>query len=101
VAFLSFCTINKSSTFPITNSLILNSLSFLDKSRELMEKHLRVHLLLDQDTAGKTHTLKALNWNPDKYIDRSEFYRGHKDLNDWLIHHQTHLQHSLRPGRRL
>jgi hypothetical protein len=46
-SFLSFCTINKSSTSPLTNSLILNSLSFLDKSWELMEKLQRVHLLLD------------------------------------------------------
>lgn len=100
-SFLSFCTINKTGTFPITNSLILNSLSFLDKSRELLDKHLRVHLLLDQDAAGKTHTQKALDWNPNKYIDRSELYRGHKDLNDWLAHHQMQLQRNLQPKRRI
>jgi DNA primase len=100
-SFLSFCTINKKQTAPLTNCLILNSLSFLDKSRDLMEKHLRVHLLLDRDVAGKTNTQKALNWNRDKYIDRSEFYGGHKDLNDWLIHHQKSLQLSQRQGRKL
>ena len=66
-----------------------------------MEKHLRVHLLLDRDTAGKNHTQKALNWNRDKYIDRSEFYCGHKDLNDWMIHDRKSLQQSQRQGRRL
>ena len=100
-SFLSFCVINKKQTAPLTNCLILNSLSFLDKSRDLMEKHLRVHLLLDRDTAGKIHTQKALNWNRDKYIDRSEFYGGHKDLNDWLIQHRKSLQQCQRPGRRL
>jgi hypothetical protein len=100
-SFLSFCTINKSNTSPLTNSLILNSLSFLDKSRELMEKYLRVHLLLDRDAAGINSTQKALNWNQDKYIDRSEFYSGHKDLNDWLIHDGTSLQQSQGQRRRL
>jgi hypothetical protein len=100
-SFLSFCTINGNQTAPLTNCLILNSLSFFDKSRDLMEKHLRVHLLLDRDMAGKTHTQKALNWDRDKYIDRSEFYSSHKDLNDWLIHDRNNQQQSQRQGRKL
>ncbi|OQP44242.1 hypothetical protein A4H97_33355 [Niastella yeongjuensis] len=100
-SFLSFCTINKNQTAPLANNLILNSLSFLDKSRDLLEKYLRVHLLLDRDAAGINSTQRALNWNRDKYIDRSEFYGGHKDLNDWLIHDRTSLQQSQRLGRKL
>ncbi|OQP67801.1 toprim domain-containing protein [Niastella populi] len=99
-SFLSFCTINKSQTAPLTNCLVLNSLSFLDKSRDLMEKHMRVHLLLDRDAAGKKHTEKALNWNRDRYIDKSEFYGAFKDLNDWLVHDRNSLQQSQRQVRR-
>ncbi|OQP58848.1 hypothetical protein A3860_39250 [Niastella vici] len=100
-SFLSFCTINGSQAAPLTNSLILNSLSFVDKSRDLMEKHLRVHLLLDRDMPGKNYTQKALNWDRDKYIDRSEFYGAHKDLNDWLVHDRNSQQQYQRHGRKL
>lgn len=100
-SFLSFCTINKSQTAPLTNSLVLNSLSFFEKNRDLMDKHVRVHLLLDRDTAGKNQTQKALTWNRDKYIDRSEFYGTYKDLNDWLIHSRNSLLQSQRQGKRL
>jgi len=100
-SFLSFCTINKNQTAPLTNCLVLNSLSFLDKSRDLMEKHMRVYLLLDRDAAGKKHTEKALNWNSNRYIDKSEYYGAFKDLNEWLIHDRNSLQQSQRQGRRL
>lgn len=95
-SFLSFATINKNMTAPLSNCLILNSLSFFEKSRPLLEKYDQVHLILDRDDAGKDHTKRALTWNTDKYIDRSEAYKGHKDLNDWLIHH-----HSLQQGPKL
>jgi len=91
-SFLSFATINKNLTAPLTNCLILNSLSFIEKSRPLMEQYDQVHLILDRDNAGMNYTKQAFAWNPDKYIDRSDFYRGHKDLNDWLIHHDKSLK---------
>lgn len=91
-SFLSFATINKNQTAPLTNCLILNSLSFFEKSRPLMEQHNHVHLILDRDNAGMNNTKQALSWNPDKYIDRSEFYRGRKDLNEWLINHDKSLK---------
>ncbi|OQP43621.1 hypothetical protein A4H97_33780 [Niastella yeongjuensis] len=99
--FLSFCTVNKSLTTPLSNCLILNSLSFFEKSRSLMEHYNQVHLILDRDSAGMNRTKQALQWNHDKYIDRSDFYQGHKDLNDWLIHHQHSQRQSQRQGKRL
>lgn len=101
--FLSFQTINRHKQPPLTNCLVLNSLVFLERSRSLMEQYSRIHLALDRDTAGRTFTRKALQWNPGKYIDRSEFYQGHKDLNDWLIHQQTYpgLNQDRRMGRSL
>ncbi|QJB41710.1 toprim domain-containing protein [Chitinophaga oryzae] len=86
-SFLSFCTINRNQQAPLTNCLVLNSLSFFEKSRPLMEQYKQVHLILDRDTAGMNHTRKALQWDENKYIDRSDFYHSRKDLNDWLIHH--------------
>jgi Toprim-like len=100
--YLSFQTINRDIQAPLTNSLVLNSLAFLEKSRSLMEQYNRIHLLLDRDTAGSNATKKALEWNPDKYIDRSNFYHGRKDLNEWLIHpppRQLGQNQSQRKGR--
>lgn len=101
--FLSFQALNRHKQPPLTNCLVLNSLAFLERSRPLMEQYSRVHLALDRDTAGRNSTTKALAWNPDKYIDRSDFYRGNKDLNDWLIHQQVHprLNQDRRMGRSL
>jgi hypothetical protein len=101
--FQSFQTVNGINHGPLTNFLILNSLSFFEKYRELMEKHDHIHLFLNRDNAGITNTKTALHWNPDKYLDRSEFYRGRKDLNEWLIHHNKSLQLKpfLRHGRHL
>jgi hypothetical protein len=100
-SFLSFCTVNKNLTAPLTNCLVLNSLSFFEKSRSIMEPYSQVHLILDRDNAGIKCTKQALQWDRDKYIDRSDFYQGHKDLNDWLIHHQQSQKQSLRSGRQL
>jgi hypothetical protein len=99
--YLSFQTINKNQQAPLTNCLVLNSLSFLERSRPLMEQYSRVHLVLDRDTAGRNNTAQALQWNPDKYIDRSDFYQGRKDLNEWLIHRDQSREVSQRIGRRL
>jgi len=100
-SFLSFQTINKNLQAPLTNCLVLNSLSFFEKSRPLMAKYHKIHLLLDRDTAGRNYTTQALRWNPDKYIDRSEFYERRKDLNEWLLHRDHSLRIGERIGRRL
>jgi hypothetical protein len=84
--YLSFRTVNSHLQAPLSNCLVLNSLSFLEKSRPLMEKYDRVFLLLHRDAAGRSHTEEALHWNWDKYLDRSDSFKGYKDLNDWHIH---------------
>jgi hypothetical protein len=99
--YLSFQAINKNQQAPLTNCLVLNSLSFFEKSRPLMEQYKQIHLILDRDTAGISHTKLALQWKPDKYIDRSDFYQGRKDLNEWLIHRHHSQEVSQRIGRRL
>ncbi|MDR3669019.1 MAG: toprim domain-containing protein [Ignavibacteriaceae bacterium] len=98
-SYLSFLKINGQEP-PLTNFLILNSLSFLEKSRELMERHEDIHLFLDRDTAGKNAAEKALQWG-EKYRDRSDFYSQHKDLNEWLGERWQASRQSQRRGRRL
>ena len=95
-SFLSFATINKNQTALLTNCLILNSLSFFEKSRPLMESYGHIHLCLDRDAAGKGHTKQAIEWNPEKYIDKSSFYQDRKDINEWLIQHHNSL--TLKPS---
>ena len=97
-SYLSFLTINKNQEAPLSNCLILNSLAFLEKSRPLMEKYERIHLVLDNDAAGKSHARKVLGWG-DQYIDRSDFYSHHKDLNEWLTDRRQEPSQQLRRGR--
>ena len=102
--YLSFHTVNRNNQAPLTNHLVLNSLAFLEHSRGLMEQHSQIHLILDRDAAGLSFTAKALQWDPHKYIDQSDFYQGYKDLNEWLTHQHSRLlraNQSQRKGRSL
>lgn len=81
-----------------TNILVLNSLSFFTRSLLLMEKHERIHLFLDNDKAGKACVQQALN-RTEKVIDESDLYKGHKDLNEWLVTMRQPIQ--LRQSRGL
>lgn len=64
--------------------LILNSISFFGRSRELMENHQHIHLYLDRDDIGLKNTTLALSWS-EKYFDESIRYKEFKDLNASLI----------------
>ena len=66
------------------NFLILNSISFFERSRDLMEKHNAIHLYLDRDTSGIKNSMLALSWS-EKYHDESINYSNCKDLNEFLI----------------
>ena len=90
-SFLSFQTIQQKTIEKITdlpslqaNSLVLNSLSFFEKSRDRMETYNRIHLFLDRDPMGIKSTRQALEWS-SKYLDESKYYKGFKDLNEYLV----------------
>jgi CHC2 zinc finger/Toprim-like len=90
-SFLSFQTLlqsNQKNNIELparqTDFLILNSLSFFEKSRETMEKYSQINLFLDRDLMGLKCTKDALKWS-DKYKDHSKYYRRFKDLNEHLI----------------
>ena len=64
--------------------LVLNSLSFFEKARSVLETHEKINLYLDRDKAGMDQTRYALSIS-DRYQDKSILYQRHKDLNDWLV----------------
>jgi len=104
-SFLSYVALHQKSTprslIKLTerqaNFLVLNSLSFFEKSRSLMENYQAINLYLDRDSAGIKNTIKALEWDK-KYIDRSHLYNDHKDLNEFLVaeNHVPKESHNLR-----
>lgn len=83
-SFLSFKAMQEKLGVQPSGILVLNSVAFFEKSRELMERHDNIHLFLDNDVTGKHCTAKALKWS-SKYKDESHRYSKHKDLNEYLI----------------
>jgi len=98
-SFLSYQTLHQKEAV-LTNFLVLNSLSFFEKCRQLMEENQKVYLYLDRDEAGIKNTQTALKWDT-KYIDRSDSYKNNKDLNDYLLYESQQLKPGLRSGRHL
>jgi hypothetical protein len=82
--FLSYQAMPKNQPEKPTDFLILNSVSFFQKARPILENYPAIHLYLDRDNTGKNVTREALKISP-KYGDKSSLYRLHKDLNDWLV----------------
>lgn len=82
--FMSYQSMNKNQQQELTNFLVLNSLSFFERSLLLMEKHQGIHLYLDQDDAGRKCTTLALKRSLN-FKDESKLYKGYKDLNDWMM----------------
>lgn len=90
--FLSYQVIANEISDEKTNFLILNSLAFFNKSREIMDRYQQVNLYLDRNNKGIECTMQALDWDKTKYIDRSKLYRHAQDLNEWLIEKFSLLQ---------
>ncbi|WP_239022969.1 toprim domain-containing protein [Pontibacter mangrovi] len=65
------------------NFLILNSLSQLGKSLEVLGQHSKVLLFLDRDQTGRRVTERLLG-SEFNCRDASAFYRKHKDVNEHL-----------------
>jgi hypothetical protein len=82
------------------NLLVLNSLSFFEKAKEIIEKYSSIHLYLDRDNSGMKITKEALLIS-NKYIDESYKYKNHKDLNEFLMKEFKMETPAQRIGRRL
>lgn len=63
------------------NFLILNSLSFFNKARPVMEAHPQINLWLDRGKAGQACTVQAIHSHA-AYTDQSSLYRDMDDLNE-------------------
>ena len=83
-SFLSYLTVQEKNKLPLTNFLVLNSLSLFHKSLEKMRAYTKVHLYLDNDTAGNEVTARALQ-KAEQFEDKRQLYKGHKDFNEWLV----------------
>jgi hypothetical protein len=81
---MSYQSINQNQGHELTNFLVLNSLSFFERSLLLMEKHGSIHLYLDHDNAGRKCTNLALK-RSFQFKDESKLYRQYKDINNWLV----------------
>lgn len=85
--FLSFIGDNMENYLQ-SDYLILNSLSFFDRTLPLMKGYATKHLYLDQDEAGRKATAKALSLDP-AFKDRGNLYKGFKDYNDWNVRREN------------
>jgi hypothetical protein len=92
--FLSFKTIHQNGAPAKSNVLVLNSLSFFEKGRPFMEQHNVINLYLDRDKSGQNCTQYALSLSR-KYKDKSDLYKHHKDLNDWMMNIGKPCQQTL------
>ena len=81
------------------NFLVLNSLSFFERAREVMEKHSSIHLYLDRDDSGIAITQKALSIS-QQYRDESFKYKNHKDMNEYLVKEHPMQTPTQRIGKR-
>ena len=65
--------------------VVLNSISFIKNIETQISNYESVSLFLDCDNAGRN----ASNYLTTKYshvFDKSDFYKNHKDLNEFLCH---------------
>jgi len=99
--FLSYKILQEQLGKPETDYLILNSLSFFEKSLTTLDQYKTIHLYLDNNNAGQKCTQRALAINR-KFKDERHLYRGFDDLNDFLLTRKSvpvkARRKGLRPG---
>lgn len=81
---LSLAVLNKA-LINVSDILVLNSLAFVKDIEAHFLDYDMVHLYLDNDEAGKKVALYLTN-KYSNVLDKSDGYKNHKDLNDFLCH---------------
>ena len=67
------------------DAAVLNSVVNLPKAIPFLSRHPVIHAFFDNDEAGRKTTSDLIRLCPrSEVIDQSHFYRGHKDVNDYL-----------------
>ena len=95
-SFLSFMTLMESGQLFVEKPdkiLVLNSLAFLQKRKDVMMSFGHIDLYFDNDTAGNKATDEALGWGQN-LTDRRYLYEGFNDLNTFICQ-----QRQLREGQ--
>lgn len=68
------------------DAAVLNSVVNLPKAVPFISRHPVIHAFFDNDEAGRKATAALIRLCPrSEVIDQRHFYRGHKDVNDYLI----------------
>lgn len=69
---------------PSIDSIVLNSVTNLQKAVPFLSRHRIIHAFLDNDDAGRKALARLEESLPStEVIDQSVFYRDHKDLNEY------------------
>lgn len=87
--YLSFLTVRMRNNpqcprLTMQDYIILNSVSNLAKAEGLLAEYSRIGCFLDNDTAGQTACEHLRARFGERLSDKSIYYRGYKDLNDYL-----------------
>lgn len=68
-----------------TDTIVLNSVSNLNKAIAPLREYSVVSCYLDNDNAGRAALVKLQQELGDKVMDKSALYPNHKDLNDYIM----------------
>lgn len=83
--FIDFLSAEKLGYNDGNDSLILNSVSNLNKALPFLSDYPLILCYLDNDAAGRETLAKLQKEFGDKVADKSSLYPDHKDLNDYLV----------------
>ena len=83
--FLSFKNIEKSLENKVSDYMILNSVSMINKIKNSLENYEKIDLYFDNDEAGN-RAVELIKNEKNEAEDCRVLYSDFKDLNDWLIH---------------
>lgn len=96
IDFLSYLSL-ANNIHPVRDTVVLNSVVNLFKAVPFLNRHPVIHAFFDNDEGGRKTTADLIRLCPrSEVIDQSHFYRGHKDVNDYLI---AHIKSRLPPPK--
>ncbi|QDP84608.1 DNA primase [Chryseobacterium sp. SNU WT5] len=83
--FLSFKNIEKSLENKVSDYMILNSVSMINKIKNSLENYEKIDLYFDNDEAGN-RAVEIIKKEKNEAEDCRVLYSDFKDLNVWLVH---------------
>ena len=83
--FIDFLSAERLGYNDCTDTIVLNSVSNLNKAIAPLKEYSVVSCYLDNDNAGRAAVVKLQQELGDKVMDKSALYPNNKDLNDYLM----------------